>query len=178
MQKSFMQTIRGKVMDKVLENPRLLAAMKAIDKEDFQLIILKVKAQLEKEGATVTQDYLERGILALQQFYALHAFYPKQNHAVSDLVDPFWHFHMLFSRQYQAFCEEAYGEFHHHQPLDPTSPADIAEVADCYNISRSILGECFVDVDVQFFPEKMPDARLVCRCDVERVEEPEVGVYA
>jgi len=34
----------------------------------------------------------------------------------AELVDEFWHQHLLFSREYTDFCDEHFGRYIHHQP--------------------------------------------------------------
>jgi hypothetical protein len=36
---------------------------------------------------------------------------------ISDMVDPFWHAHVLDTRLYHAFCTTVAGEYIHHVPL-------------------------------------------------------------
>src|SRR3569832_2225713 len=92
------------------------AKIALIDQEDYAGVIRKAAEDLGKAGPTVTSSYCEEGILALKQYFAVALLDPKNEHAVSDAIDPFWHAHILHTRRYAAFCQDVYGQFIHHAP--------------------------------------------------------------
>lgn len=143
-------------------SPRQLAAVGRIDAEDFSGVKRKVKEELGKQGISVTDDYLDAGVLALKQYYLLPIVDPHNAHAVSDTIDPFWHAHILHTRQYARFCDEVLGAFMHHEPLDHARPRDVAGVKFLYNYTREVMEQTFVQLDARFYPAELLDAQLVC----------------
>lgn len=136
-------------------------AIAVIDNHDFSGVKRKTKADLAKLGIDVTDEYLDAGILALKQYYAIAVLDGNNMHAVSDKVDPFWHAHMLHSKIYEKFCHDVVGEMMHHSPLDHDKPADVQFVAGLYRFTMEQYGKCFLHIDERFHPN--PDvAGLVC----------------
>ena len=46
------------------------------------------------------------------------------------IVDEVWHTHILFTQRYQTDCEEYYGKFIHHIPMDEFEPSYWATIID------------------------------------------------
>ncbi|MGH8932188.1 MAG: glycine-rich domain-containing protein [Egibacteraceae bacterium] len=57
-------------------------------------------------------------------FLKLCADHPDHQFAPSQQVDLGWHTFLLYTREYQAFCEEFSGRFIHHAPDDDLSVTD------------------------------------------------------
>ncbi|HEX4799366.1 MAG TPA: hypothetical protein VFV22_02405 [Candidatus Paceibacterota bacterium] len=100
-------------------------------------------------------------IFSLKQYYAIAMLDPANGHAVSDVLDPLWHAHMLFSEEYHQFCVEVVGEFMHHTPLPKEDGAMRTKVRSLYDYTLVRLRECFSHVDERMWPT-LPDDRLIC----------------
>lgn len=100
-------------------------------------------------------------IFALKQYYAIAMLDPANGHAVSDVLDPLWHAHMLFSEEYEQFCIEVVGEFMHHTPLLKDDDAMRTKVRALYDYTLDRMHECFSYVDERMWPA-LPDERLIC----------------
>ncbi len=133
-----------------------------IDREDFTGVKREVKKAFEKQGKFVSKKFLDDGILALKQYYFIPVIDPKNMHAVSDVVDPFWHAHIIHTKQYTKFCENVFGEYIHHEPLDHELFQDVNDVRVLYHYTVGIMSEYFKKLDSDFYPSKMPDLRLIC----------------
>ncbi|XZG70517.1 glycine-rich domain-containing protein [Chitinibacteraceae bacterium HSL-7] len=76
----------------------------------------QVLARCQKESG-YSEKALHTASLALQQFYRMHARSPKKEFAMpSKAADALWHTHILFTREYRAFCKKAFGRYLDHQP--------------------------------------------------------------
>lgn len=138
------------------------AAVARIDVEDFSGTMRKVAEELEKMGERTTPEFLAAGVLALKQYYLLPIIDPRNAHAVSDTIDPFWHAHILHTRQYAAFCDDVLGSFMHHEPLDHGRARDVAGVRFLYDYTREVMEKAFNYLDDRFYPVSLVDERLVC----------------
>lgn len=103
----------------------------------------------------------EAMIFALKQYYAIAMLDPANGHAISDLLDPLWHAHMLFSQEYEQFCITVIGEYMHHTPLLKNDIAMRAKVRSLYDYTLQRLHECFNGVDEAMWPV-LSDERLIC----------------
>ena len=142
--------------------PFHIARIREIDNTDFSGVLRKVREDLAQLGFAADDDYLSRGLLALKQYYAVAVLDPLNMHAVSDTLDPFWHAHILHTQQYEEFCGRVVGGFMHHVPLDHDRSLDVRAVDRLYSYTGGCLSEFFLEVDPEFFPAELPDARLIC----------------
>lgn len=133
-----------------------------IDDEDFSGVERKVREELAKQGIIATPEFLEEGILALKQYYAVALFDPNNQHAVSDVIDPFWHAHILHTKQYMAFGERVFGQYIHHTPLNHADRDEVARVAQLYTYTAEVYRDMFSYVNPDFYPVNLPDVRLIC----------------
>jgi hypothetical protein len=134
-----------------------------IDGEDFGPIIKKMSRDSARLGIDHSEEYLKSGILALKQYYAVALLDPNNSHAISDTLDPFWHTHILFSRQYESFCHGVVGVYMHHIPLDHDTTDQVDNVETLYNYTvRGAMRELFSFMDDRFWPDDLPRNRLVC----------------
>lgn len=147
---------------------RQQAAMSRLDVEDFTGLVRLARKELSKQGVTLPDEYCERAIVALKQYYALTIFDPRNMHAVSDILDPFWHAHILDTVRYQMLCT-GIGGFMHHDPLDMENGAKVEAVAQVYEYTRQVLRQIFGDdnLDSEFHPHTLPDIKLVCLHDID-----------
>lgn len=144
-------------------SPLQLERLARIDAEDFAPVRAKVKADMLKLGVEVIDDWLDRGILALKQYYAVAVLDPLNRHAVSDAIDPFWHAHILHTKQYMSFCDDVTDGYIHHEPLDHANRAAMDEIRALYDYTAQCYKQLFMFIDAEFFPEVLDDERLVCK---------------
>lgn len=155
--KSLLENIRMKL------NNEHIVRIKLIDQEDFSSIVRKTREILLASGRNdISDEYLERGVFALKQYYALAMLDPANAHAISDIVDPFWHAHILHSEQYVPFCTSVVGEYMHHRPLDKSNAGHVEIISRLYDYTHTVLQSFFVNVDDLFWPKAVSDVTLIC----------------
>jgi hypothetical protein len=157
MKKTLLETVVKGMLE-----PYHLTKVALIDAEDFSGVEREVRKMFKKQGINVSQDFLDSGVLALKQYYLIPVIDPKNMHAISDSADPFWHAHILHTKQYTKFCNTVFGEYIHHEPLDHAIESDVKDVRRLYNYTRAVIGTYFSFVDENFYPTNMPDVRLIC----------------
>lgn len=139
-----------------------LEKLNVIDTADFSSVRRKTLEDLRKQGLDPSDLYLDEGILALKQYYAIALLDPRNMHAVSDLVDPFWHAHILHTHDYIEFCDRAVGGYMHHDPLDHANVHRLERVAHLYSYTVECFEQFFNYVNPDFFPQTLPEPRLIC----------------
>jgi hypothetical protein len=149
--------------------------LQAIDDFDYSRVVAKTRKELEEKGKVVDDDFLRGGIWALKQYYAVALLDPKNMHAVSAVVDPFWHSHIIDTRAYVRFCQDVFGQYVHHAPLDEADPRQMQEIDALYRYTHGIYQEMFVAVDPEWWPH--PDSRPLI-CAHARILDPEVQQHA
>lgn len=142
-------------------SPLQVARLSIIDQTDFSKVAIKVRQDLAERGVIVDDDYIAGGIEALKQYYAIALLDPANMHAVSDVVDPFWHAHILFTEDYVSFCERVVGRYMHHDPLDKTDAKALVHVRRIYDYTRSSFRQLLRKVDSRWWPEGS-DRVVVC----------------
>jgi len=147
---------------KVQARPEHIRRLRVIDDEDYSGVIRKTQEILTAAGKSPTREFLERGVEALKLYYAIPVLDPANAHAISFELDPFWHSHMLHSKLYTRFCQEAIGEYLHHEPLDKTDAVHLAGAARLYAYTVEVLNEAFKYVDSYFWSPEVTNARLIC----------------
>ncbi len=110
----------------------------------------------------MTDEYIEEGILALKQYYAGGVLDSRNQHAVSDEIDPFWHAHILHTQQYASFCDRVFGEFLHHVPLNHAHTDQVEYVGGLYRYTAMLYRTVYSYLNPAFYPENPPDIRLCC----------------
>lgn len=133
-----------------------------MDAIDFSAVGKKARLEAMKRGERPSDEYLERGILALKQYYAIAILDPANGHAVSPAVDRFWHAHMLFSPVYTGHCLQMVGEYMHHVPLDHDDAEQVEKVRRLYAYTISTFDKVFRRVDRKFWPRSLENAELIC----------------
>lgn len=139
-----------------------LGKVRLIDAEDFSGVQRKVREELAKQGEPASAEFLEAGVLALKQYYAVALLDPHNEHAVSDVIDPFWHAHILHTELYIAFGERVFGQYVQHEPLDHGNTEQLRHVARLYAYTTVVYRQMFNYINPAFYPETMTDARLLC----------------
>lgn len=149
-----------------------------IDEADYSGVRRKVREELEKQNIIVTDDFLDEGVLSLKQYYAVALLDPNNEHAVSDVIDPFWHAHILHTKEYAGFCDRVFGHFVHHTPLNHEDLPAVKHVAKLYAHTSKVYKELFNYVNASFYPDAMPEVRLICmhnKVSDEKIRE--IGLY-
>lgn len=142
--------------------PFHLGKIREIDASDFGGVRWKTKETLAKQGIRVDEEYIDEGILALKQYYAITILDPLNMHAVSDLVDPFWHAHILHTEEYIDFCNRTVGGYMHHSPLDHGRAKHVQGVDRLYRYTSKCFRKFFTYVNPTFFPLHLKDENLLC----------------
>lgn len=76
-----------------------------------------IKSKLILNYPGLTDEQFEFGILGLKQFFICHLKAKNKYIAMpSQFVDAVWHEFILYTYQYSAFCDEAFGAYLHHIP--------------------------------------------------------------
>lgn len=80
-----------------------------------------VKERVAKEGA-VQQSLLDASVQEYRKWMALIAMGNRSMGMISPEVDEVWHAHILFTRDYHAFCIAIKGDYIHHEPSTSSKP--------------------------------------------------------
>ncbi len=151
--------------------PFHVALLQFIDAADFSGVRRKVAEELRERNISPIEEYLDEGILALKQYYAIAILDPRNKHAVSAAVDPFWHAHILHTKEYVDFCERLVGGYIHHTPLNHQRHDEVELVGQLYRYTSTCYRQFFSYVNLSFFPTDLPRHRLVCLHQQVRSEE-------
>ncbi len=147
---------------RVSVHPEQLKRLSFVDLEDYSGVIRKVQEYFSEIGFVPPEGYIDRGIYALKQYYAVALLDPANAHAVSVPVDPFWHFHVLHTEQYMDFCNRVIGEYMHHRPLDHSKKPHLEAVRQLYSYTLDVLPQLFSVVDAEFWPQNLADSAIIC----------------
>jgi len=99
--------------------------MFVINSIDFTSISYK----LEKEYGW-SKEALMRAEPLYRQWLGLQAFYKDLSFAPSELVDEYWHMHILDTRKYMEDCKLIFGEYLHHYPYFGLTENEPKEILD------------------------------------------------
>jgi len=80
-----------------------------------------VEERVERKGL-IPAERLADAALEFRRYMALVGLGYRRLGMLSPEVDEVWHTFILFTREYAAFCREAFGEFIHHVPRTSRSP--------------------------------------------------------
>ena len=149
--------------------------LKLIDEFDYAHVARKTREEFREKSMVVDQAYLHRAIEALKQYYAVALLDPDNMHAVSEAVDPFWHSHIIFTREYHDFCQHVFGQYIHHQPLDKGDVSQVEKVRCLYQYTHEIYRRMFRHFDPCWWPEPSK-AGVICTHNC--VTNPEIVVHA
>ena len=83
-----------------------------------------VRARLVLDGV-VSGDMVDDVLCEYRKFMALLRLGYWQIGMYSKPIDEVWHTHILFTRDYAAFCNLVFGEFVHHEPAMNGVPTDV-----------------------------------------------------
>ena len=142
--------------------PEHVQRLNEIDVEDFSGVRRKVAEHFEELGRPVTDDFLDRGVHALKQYYAMIVLDPANIHAMSRQVDPFWHAHILHSKQYMDFCSRLIGEYIHHYPLNVHNEVQMGAIRPISDDTFTKIPMVFKNVDPEFWPKAFAGCEVIC----------------
>jgi hypothetical protein len=74
-----------------------------------------VRDRLVDDGA-MPQSWVDEALLEFRRFLGLQVVAPGSKIMFSRHVDHVWHTCLLFSRLYADYCDQAFGQFFHHDP--------------------------------------------------------------
>lgn len=142
--------------------------LEALHREDLRSVARFTHKKMARKGENPVLSE-EEAVVALRQYYALPILeYPRQQFAISSVVDEYWHWHVLDTRGWRDFCQRVYGCMMHHVPLDPDNYPDFACVRDLYVETRALLVEHFGDdVSARAYPFIKGDGRDVVICSYD-----------
>lgn len=142
--------------------------MAKLNAEDLLSVVRFTHKKMARKGEIPTLSETE-AVEALRQYYALPILeYPRQQFAISSVVDEYWHWHVLDTRGWRNFCQRVYGCMMHHVPLDPDNYPDFARVRDLYVETRALLVTHFGDaVSERAYPFIKGDGRDVVICSYD-----------
>ena len=143
--------------------PFHMTLLRSIDETDFSGVLRKTKEELQKQDSVPDPGFLDEGVLALKQYYAIATLDPRNMHAISDAVDPFWHAHILHTEEYVDFCNRMFGRYLHHHPLDHENLHEVKMVERLYRYTVWCYERFFGYINPTFFPVELPVYRLVCK---------------
>jgi hypothetical protein len=123
--------------------------LELIDNFDYSKVRKKVQEEL---GEKATDKLLDEGIENLKKYYVVALLDPLNCHAVSEMVDPFWHAHILFTRDYVKFCDSIYGRYIHHEPLDKNDSIEVDRVVYLYEYTMEIYAKLFTNNNSEWWP--------------------------
>ncbi|PIR89089.1 MAG: hypothetical protein COU07_02570 [Candidatus Harrisonbacteria bacterium CG10_big_fil_rev_8_21_14_0_10_40_38] len=98
----------------------------------------------------------ERQMIELAKFLSVCAEYPGEN-APSRVIDDLWHVFVLFTREYQRYCQENFGKFIHHTPTGYA-------MNNTYQKTRARAQEMFGELDQDLWPENAGGAAICNDC--------------
>ncbi|WP_192822779.1 hypothetical protein [Rufibacter sp. LB8] len=89
-------------------------ALLLLEEVDFSM--LKLKLQDAEEGLGWTPEECDSAEQDYKRFLALKYVYPQEEIVPNQVVDKFWHYHILDTQAYAQDCERVFGYFVHHFP--------------------------------------------------------------
>lgn len=118
---------------------------------DFTMLRL----YLEKEGV----EDIEAKLVEYQRYMELNARFPDRLMPMSPPIDPVWHAHILITRDYRRFCEQAVGFFVEHKPCFDDEELERL-MPDYLNNTLALYAEVFGEpAPAEYWPQT-----CVCKC--------------
>jgi hypothetical protein len=87
--------------------------------QDYDLA--PIRARLVREG-TMPVTWLDEALFEFRRYLGLRVLCERPPMMFSKPVDTVWHTCLLFSRLYADLCQQAFGEFVHHDPVSAPLP--------------------------------------------------------
>lgn len=109
---------------------------------DLRMIRMKLADPEEGKGYTVEELDLREG--EYRKFLALHMAFPEMSVVPCQMVDEFWHQHILDTMAYRVDCDAIFGRFLEHFPyFGLRGPGDAQDLADAYEETLIAYREAF-----------------------------------
>ncbi len=134
------------ILPKFIKNKKLSEQVlkKLIFLEEFSMERER-KLVMNEVKCTEYRSYLY--VREFKRFFSLELLVPEPDYTFVPSVelDPVWHHLVLDSRRYVALCNELYGGYVHHTPMD-TCPDEMANNAgEVYGYTKGLMREIFGD---------------------------------
>lgn len=91
----------------------IAAALEAVNEIDLSPINRKLQYD---DPETWTDETLAEAELNYRRFLALNMLHQSESLVVNQILDDYWHQHILDTRKYAADCQKLFGFFLHHYP--------------------------------------------------------------
>src|SRR5581483_6206582 len=112
-----------------------------------------LRSKLTAHLPGVTEQRIEDVLLGLKEYFALYLDAEGFKLGMpSKAVDAAWHEFILYTRDYTAFCERAFGFYLHHIPDDPQSPS----YDPIRDLGRTWIWHCIQNGEDPRFPREVP----------------------
>ena len=155
-----LKTIKPEIWNRLSPKDRL--ALQAIDDEPFMPVAIKLRQELAKQSFFPDDNYFNQGFLALKQYYAIAVIDRINMHAASDVIDPFWHTHILFTENYCALSDKMFGHYMHHVPLTDSNEDRLVFLEKLYAHTQDVYAKTFSYYNTDFFPTHVTREQLIC----------------
>ncbi len=103
------------------------------EKKSRGLIGSTFKGRLSRrivKDENISQTVAESIVDGVVAFLVMCADYPDKRFVPSPMIDTGWHAFLLFTKEYQKFCDGIAGHFLHHEPKDGSKISTIATYHD------------------------------------------------
>lgn len=122
-------------MGATMENTDILSE----DLKELDLSMISMKLRDPLEGKGWSEEYCSRVEREYRRFLALTRRYADRPIVPSNIVDAFWHSHILDTQAYAHDCERLFGHFLHHFPyFGMRGPSDAQALCDAYDETLSL----------------------------------------
>jgi hypothetical protein len=110
-----------------------LVEIRMADVEELDLSMIKRKLQYPEEGMGWSVQECDEIEVEYKRYLALKRAYPEQEIVPNQVVDKFWHYHILDTQKYAEDCHALFGYFLHHYPyFGMNGPQDERALADAF----------------------------------------------
>lgn len=124
----------------VSEKPSVLPG--SIEALNFDMV--KLKLQDPEEGKGWDIETCEEAEHEYRYFLALKVAYPEEEIVPNQLVDAFWHQHILDTWAYHQDCQAVFGGYLHHYPyFGMNGPEDAQNLADAFERTKLLYARHF-----------------------------------
>lgn len=112
-----------------------------------------LKVKVKKLYPNISDEHLKLLFEGLREYFYIYQSAPRKNIAMpSKAVDVAWHEFILFTKEYQRFCNKAFGRFLHHTPVEAMANRSVASEG----LKRAWLLSCQREKIDPKTPEKLP----------------------
>lgn len=108
-------------------NDQISRGVERINAYDFEFL----RERYVDENPEFTQNF-DESVVELRKFFSLMFTTEGPVAAMSHAVDSLWHLFIQHTPQYEAFCNEVFGEYVHHQPRSTTYPVPTSAISTFY----------------------------------------------